>query len=79
MNGHYSTDSRQLPKNRRVKIMIQMLKRPPNTMVLYHNWTRCICEWSNAEKPVRGVSSDLGAGVYISDPVLIASQGNQLK
>jgi hypothetical protein len=28
MNGHYATNIRELPKNGRVKVRIQMLKRP---------------------------------------------------
>jgi hypothetical protein len=29
MNGHYAIDNRALPKNKSVKVRIQMLKRPP--------------------------------------------------
>jgi hypothetical protein len=35
-----------------------MLKRS-SISGLYHNWTRCTCQWSNVEKQARGVAKKL--------------------
>jgi hypothetical protein len=55
MDGHYDMPTMELHKNGSVKVRIQMLKRP-QSVILYCNWTGCKCQWSNAEKQVRGVS-----------------------